>query len=81
MAAGIKTGGRQKGSLNKMSGLAKENIAGVFNRIGGTEAMAQWAIENQTQFYQIYARLLPHEVTGEGGGPVQIIAAALDERL
>lgn len=81
MATGQKTGGRQPGSPNKLSGLAKENIAGVFNRLGGTEAMALWAMENQTQFYQIYARLLPHEVTGEGGGPVQIIATALDERL
>jgi len=65
--------GRPKGSVNKLSGLAKENIAGVFNRIGGTEAMAQWATENQTQFYQIYSKLLPIEATlsGDELNPIQ----------
>jgi hypothetical protein len=72
MAVGKKTGGRSKGTPNKLSGQAKENIVAVFNRLGGTAAMAEWAMENQTQFYQIYAKLLPLEVTGENGGPMSM---------
>lgn len=71
-----KTGGRKPGTPNKLSGQAKENIVAVFNRLGGTDGMAAWASENQTQFYTIYAKLLPIEatLTGENGGPIQLIA-------
>lgn len=73
--------GRPKGAQNKLSASAKENIAAVFIRLGGTAAMAEWASENKTAYYAIYSKLLPHEVTGEGGGPVQIVATSLDERI
>lgn len=63
MPKGVRPGGRQKGTPNKLSGQAKENVIAVFTRIGGTGAMAEWAMENQTQFYQIYAKLLPIEAT------------------
>lgn len=33
--------------------------------------MAEWASENQTQFYNIYAKLLPHEMTGVDGEPIK----------
>jgi hypothetical protein len=32
--------------------------------------MARWAEENPSQFYNIYAKLLPLQVTGEDGGPI-----------
>lgn len=61
----------RKGSPNKLGGLAKDNIAAVFTRLGGTAEMAKWAKENQTDFYKLYARLVPVQLTGEGGGPVK----------
>ena len=63
-----KTGGRVAGTPNKLSGLAKDNIAAVFNRLGGTAGMAEWAQENKTQFYQIYSKLMPLQVEGAGEG-------------
>lgn len=71
MPAGKKVGGRVAGVPNKVTGIAKDNITAVFIRLGGTAAMAKWAEENQTEFYRIYSRLIPTEVTGEGGGPVK----------
>lgn len=71
---------RTVGAKNKMSGQAKENIQAVFVRLGGTAAMAKWANENQTEFYKIYSRLLPHEVSGPNGGPIEIKAPWLDAR-
>ena len=53
---------RPKGVPNKFSGTAKENIIAVFTRLGGTAEMAKWAADNQSEFYRIYARLLPTEV-------------------
>jgi hypothetical protein len=51
----------RKGSPNKISGQARENIAAVFTRLGGTAAMAEWAAENKSEFYKLYARLVPVE--------------------
>lgn len=72
MAAGKKTGGRVKGTPNHMSSGVKANIIGVFDKIGGRDAMAKWAYENQTEFYKLYGRLLPTELTGPEGGPLTI---------
>lgn len=57
-----KTGGREKGTPNKVTGTVKENMLAVFNRLGGTAQMAQWAVENQTEFYKLYARLIPADI-------------------
>lgn len=57
---------RTRGSKNKISGIAKDNISAVFVRLGGSANMARWAKENETEFYKIYSRLLPHEVSGVG---------------
>ena len=62
--------GRPKGVPNKLSGTAKEHIAQVFEKLGGVEQMTTWAQENQTPFYNLYAKLLPLQVSGEGGGPL-----------
>jgi uncharacterized MAPEG superfamily protein len=58
---------RTLGAKNKLPQAAKENIQAVFIRLGGTAAMAKWAEDNKTEFYKIYSRLLPHEVTGPDG--------------
>lgn len=61
---------RTLGAKNKVPQLAKENIAAVFVRLGGTAQMAKWAEENQTEFYKIYARLLPVQVGGDPSSPI-----------
>lgn len=81
MAKGIKTGGRKAGTPNALSSTAKENIAAVFVRLGGTVAMAKWAQENQTQFYSLYAKLIPVEVSGENGGPLVLKLTSADAQL
>lgn len=55
----------RKGSPNKIGAEVKENIVAVFIRLGSTAAMAEWARENLTEFYRLYARLIPTEVVGE----------------
>lgn len=53
----------RKGIPNKIGGQVKENVIAVFTRLGGTAAMADWAKDNLTEFYRLYARLIPSEVT------------------
>jgi len=68
-----KTGGRQKGTPNKVNATVKDNVLAVFNRLGGTAQMAIWATENQTEFYRLYSKLIPSEVNQktEHSGEVQ----------
>lgn len=53
---------RTPGAKGKMGATAKENVITVFNRIGGLKAMAQWAQDNQTEFYKMYGRLVPQQI-------------------
>jgi hypothetical protein len=62
MTEGRKTGGRQKGIPNKRTAAVKDVIEAVFHNIGGEQTFADWAVINQTEFYKIYAKLLPAEM-------------------
>lgn len=58
--------GRPKGALNKSSKEVKDNLLEVFERIGGVEGMAKWAMRNKTEFYKLYSKLLPIQLQGNG---------------
>ena len=70
MAKGIKTGGRQKGSLNKTTRELKEMILDALDDAGGVEYLKQRALENPAAFLTLVGKVLPLQVTGEDGGPV-----------
>ena len=76
MARGAKTGGRQKGTLNKTTQMAKEAIALAADDLGGAQRLVAWAKEdpqNERAFWtQIYPKLLPVQVTGPDDGPLQV---------
>lgn len=55
--------GRPKGSKNKIGARVKDNIETVFNRLGAVDGMVKWALANSTEFYKIYAKLLPTDLT------------------
>ena len=67
MAKGKKTGGRQKGSLNKVTKTVRENTLAVFDAIGGAERMAAWAEDNLTEYYRLYGRMAPSDPDAQGG--------------
>lgn len=54
-----KTGGRTAGTPNKMTSSAKEAFQAAFDQIGGMHGLAVWAAANPTEFYKLYARLIP----------------------
>ena len=66
--------GRPKGSPNKVSAAAKEVIAEAASRLGGVDRVVAWAQEdakNEHAFWSsIYPKLLPLQLSGEGGGPL-----------
>ncbi len=85
MAIGKKTGGRKKGTPNKLSSTVKENVVAVFNHLNGEELthIKDWALENPTQFYNLYAKLLPTEIEAdiEHSGLVAVTLTPTDEKL
>lgn len=65
MAIGKKTGGRQKGSTNKVTSNVKDNMLQVFDALGGVAHMAIWAKDNETEFYRLYSKLIPTDITAK----------------
>ena len=74
MAAGRKTGGRQKGSLNKTTAQLKDMVLQALAESGGVDYLKQTAIEHPAAFMTLLGKVLPLQVTGESGGPIQLIA-------
>lgn len=77
MAAGRKTGGRKKGTPNKVTAQAKDAIAYAGDALGGGERLVAWvkeSPENERVFWaQIYTKLIPHQLeTGPAGFTVNI---------
>lgn len=64
MARGRKTGGRARGTPNSLSADAKAEVLACYAAIGGREQFRRWAEDNQTEFYKLFARLLPKNVQG-----------------
>ena len=69
--------GRPKGVPNKMTAMAKNVIAEAAEELGGKARLVAWAKEdpdNERAFWAtIYPKLLPLQVTGEGGAPVKFM--------
>ena len=53
--------GRPRGLPNKITRAAKEAFALAFEKTGGVRSLTEWAKKNPTEFYKLYARLIPTE--------------------
>ena len=56
--------GRPAGVENKLTQSVKAAFQAAFDELGGAEGLAEWAQENKTDFYKLYARLIPVDVGG-----------------
>jgi hypothetical protein len=69
-----KLGGRKKGTPNKLTAAAKDAIAMAFERLGGVDALVEWASEedNRKVFYaQIWPKIVPLQLSGDPNAPLQ----------
>lgn len=64
--------GKGKGHQNRQTIAVKQCLINAFEEIGGWRNLASWAKANQTEFYKIWSRMLPHEVTGPDGEDIVI---------
>ena len=73
MAKGIKTGGRKKGVPNKISRDIREAVLQSFETVGGAAYLAEQARANPTAYLTLVGKVLPLQISGEGGGPARIV--------
>jgi hypothetical protein len=60
-------GGRAKGQTNLVTKAAKEALELAFQGVGGVPALIKWGKDNKTEFYKIWARLIPKDVSVNPG--------------
>lgn len=62
--------GRPKGTPNKATAALKDMILKALDEAGGVEYLTRQAEDNPTAFMTLIGKVLPMQVTGEGGGAV-----------
>lgn len=86
MAKGKKTGGRTKGTPNKVTALLKDEILEAASKAhpgGRIGYLTEQAQENPTAFLTLLGKVLPTQVEGSGKGGeiihrIELVAAAHD---
>lgn len=73
--------GRPKGVPNKTTMAVKEALSLAFAGLGGVAALETWARDNTTEFYKLWAKMLPTEVKGDLGAGITLVLQSKDERL
>lgn len=63
--------GRPKGARNKTTASVKAALTQAFDQLGGVKSLKAWADENPTEFYKLWGRMLPQEIGGKDGGPIE----------
>lgn len=64
--------GRPKGARNKITRDIQTAIVNAFEKAGGETYLARIAEEDPKTFCALLGKVLPMQVSGEGGGPVKM---------
>jgi hypothetical protein len=74
--------GRPKGAKNKISKDIKTMILKALDKAGGEDYLLKQALaDNPAPFLTLVGKVLPLQLTGEGGGAIIIQATSHDEAL
>lgn len=63
---GERRGGRQKGTPNKTTKAVKDALVEAFDCLGGIDSLVKWGMENQTEFYKLWIKVLPMQLEHSG---------------
>lgn len=72
MAKGRKTGGRQKGTPNKITGAVKDMVLTALDNAGGIKYLEAQAKANPTAFLTLIGKVIPLQVAGDPDNPVAL---------
>lgn len=68
---GQKKPNQGKRGPNKATKEIKQMIINALGKVGGEQYLAEQAQKNPTAFMGLIGKVLPMQLTGDGGGPVQ----------
>ena len=64
--------GRKAGVPNKTTAAVKEMVLTALSNVGGVSYLEDQADKNPTAFLTLVGKILPTELTGGNGGPLQV---------
>jgi hypothetical protein len=64
--------GRPKGSIDKGNAMIRELIVKALNDLGGVKYLKTTAKTHPAAFLALLGKVMPVQLTGEGGKPVQV---------
>jgi len=70
-----KTGGKVKGTPNKVPAALKDMVLQALSDVGGVEYLKEQAVKEPKAFMALIGRTLPFQLTGANGGTLEIILA------
>jgi hypothetical protein len=76
-----KAGGRAPGVVNKVTADLRHAIMHAFDTVGGEAYLVHVARARPDLFCMLLARILPLQVTGKNGGPIETADASARERI
>ena len=62
-----KAGGRKKGVPNKSTAAVKAALHEAFAEMGGVASLVAWGKKNRTEFYKLWAKMIPTEIKNADG--------------
>lgn len=68
-----KKSGRQKGVQNKFTTDIKQALLNAFNEVGGQDWFKKLATSDKRSFSALIGKLLPTQLTGKDGGPIDLL--------
>ena len=72
MAKGRKTGGRAKGTPNRITGAVRDLILAALEGVGGQAYLERQAEENPAAFMTLLGKVLPLSVQGDPEAPLAV---------
>lgn len=72
MAKGQKTGGRIKGTPNRVTATVKEALQAAFDEVGGKDYLVRIAKEEPRAFCALIGKVIPQDVHASIDGQLQI---------
>jgi hypothetical protein len=66
-----KSGGRKKGTPNKVTGAVKDMVLEALAGVGGVKYLKQQAQDNPTAFLTLVGKVIPTQVSGDPDNPMR----------
>lgn len=73
--------GRKKGELNRVTRAVKEALEEAFERMGGVDSLVEWGRSDPTEFYKLWAKLLPAQINANVTGDIKNTAPIINLTL